>query len=302
MEPRRGALLASAAGLAVGLVVSTLGQATPVAASTQGVPSPAALPVLVAVSATHVGDADRVVFRFRGGVPGSVAATWVPTLVHDGSGLPVRVAGAQVLSVVMHGAVAHDAAGATTRGRTAFPLPNVVTAVEAGDFEGVVTFGLGVQKRSSFTVTTEPRRVVVEVGAAFPTATRSVWLVDRDAFATGQEPYAVPVNRPLRASAPAAAALHALFAGPTPLERADGLRLVRSRAWGFDHLSIVDGIARLRLTHGCASAGSTLTVAAEIMPTLKQFPSVDWVKIYGPGGRTESPTGPSDSIPTCLEP
>ena len=42
--------------------------------------------------------------------------------------------------------------------------------------------------------------------------------------------------------------------------------------------------------------------ASEIVPTLKQFTSVDWVKIYGPGGQTENPNGPSDSIPFCLEP
>jgi hypothetical protein len=77
---------------------------------------------------------------------------------------------------------------------------------------------------------------------------------------------------------------------------------VRSAAWGFDHLSISGGIARLRLTRGCSSGGSTTTVANEIVPTLKQFPSVDWVKISGPGGHTEQPTGPSDSIPGCLEP
>ena len=49
-------------------------------------------------------------------------------------------------------------------------------------------------------------------------------------------------------------------------------------------------------------AGSTVTVANEIVPTLTQFPSVDWVKIYGPGGHTEQPSGSSDAIPTCLEP
>jgi len=80
------------------------------------------------------------------------------------------------------------------------------------------------------------------------------------------------------------------------------LRLVRSRAWGFDDLSVSDRIARLRLTRACGSGGSTVTVADELVPTLKQFPTVDWVKISGPGGQTEQPHGPVDSIPTCLEP
>ncbi len=38
------------------------------------------------------------------------------------------------------------------------------------------------------------------------------------------------------------------------------------------------------------------------MPTLKQFPSVHWVKIYDQSGRTERPAGHSDSIPLSLEP
>jgi hypothetical protein len=105
-----------------------------------------------------------------------------------------------------------------------------------------------------------------------------------------------------RTDAPATAALHALFAGPLPRERAAGLRLVRSRAWGFDDLRVAGGVARVRLTRGCDSGGSTITVADEIIPTLRQLPTVDWVKIYGPAGFTERPRGPVDSIPTCLEP
>ncbi|MDP4510019.1 hypothetical protein [Nonomuraea turcica] len=50
------------------------------------------------------------------------------------------------------------------------------------------------------------------------------------------------------------------------------------------------------------SAGSTFTIANLIRPTLKQFPSIKWVKIYDAAGHTERPTGPSDSIPQSLEP
>ena len=38
------------------------------------------------------------------------------------------------------------------------------------------------------------------------------------------------------------------------------------------------------------------------MPTLKQFATVDHVKIYDPEGQTARPTGATDSIPACLEP
>jgi Sporulation and spore germination len=255
----------------------------------------AASPVLTSVKARHLGDVDRVVFAFTGGVPATVHAEWADTLVHDGSGLPVRVSGAKILSVVMNGAVAHDQGRSTAPGRTVFALPNVITAVGAGDFEGVVSFGIGVQKQTTFQVSVGAHRVVVDVGAAFPTSIRKVSFVDRDANV-------VTVSRPVPSSSPAAAVLHSLFAGPTRAERANGLRLVRSRAWGFTDLAITSGVARLRLTHGCNSGGATTTVANEIVPTLKQFPSVDRVKIFDPHGHTESPTGASDSIPACLEP
>jgi Sporulation and spore germination len=278
----------------LGLCLLALSPVPPATAAAAG-SDRAALPVLTSVTARHVGNVDRVVFKFTGGVPSTVFPEWVDTLVHDGSGLPVRVAGAKVLSVSMNGAAAHDASGSTVDGRTAFALPNVITAVGAGDFEGSVLFGLGVQKQTTFHVRVQAHRVVVDVGAAFPTSLRKVFLVDSNA-------HVAPVQRRVPASSPAGATLQSLFAGPTPSERANGLRLVRSRATGFDQLAIAGGIARLRLTGGCASGGSTTTVASEIVPTLKQFPSVDWVKISDRNGHTETPSGSSDSIPACLEP
>jgi hypothetical protein len=277
------------------LALSPVPSATANGAGHRAAPHRLALPVLTSLRARHVGNVDRVVFGFTGGVPASVQPEWVDVLVHDGSGRPVRVAGAKVLSVVMTGAEAHDSGGSTVRGRTAFALPNVITAVEAGDFEGVVTFGLGVQRQTSFHVSIQAHRVVVDVGAAFPTSTRKVWFVDQDANVA-------PVSRPVPSASPATGVLQSLFAGPTPAQRANGLRLVRSKAWGFEHLTIAGGIARVQLTRGCSSGGSTTTVANEIVPSLKQFPSVDWVKIFSPSGHTESPTGSSDSIPACLEP
>ncbi len=290
----------------LGLVVAMLGLGLPLLSPPPAATTPGhvVLPTLTSVQAQHVGKVDRVTFGFTNGLPADVLVEWVDTLHHDGSGLPVRVAGTKVLAVFFNGATSHDANGATVRTRTAYALPNVITSVGAGDFEGTVTFGLGVQKRTSYTVTKlqNPDRVVVDVRAGFPTTSRKIWLVDTDAVETGNGPYFVPRQRPIRSDAPAAAALHALFAGPTPQERADGLRLVTSHAWGFADLAIAGGIARLRLTRGCNSNGSTITVAGEIAPTLRQFPTVDWVKIYGPGGATEQPQGQVDSIPTCLEP
>ena len=186
-------------GLAVamlGLALPLLSPAVPASATTDRV----VLPTLTSVQAQHVGNVDRVTFGFANGLPADVFVDWVDTLHRDGSGLPVRVAGTKVLMVVFNGATAHDQNGATVRTRTAYALPNVITSVGAGDFEGTVTFGLGVQKRTSYTVTKlqNPDRVVVDVSAGFPTTKRKVWLVDSNAVETGDE----PVLRPPHAAGP----------------------------------------------------------------------------------------------------
>lgn len=287
----RPALLAVAAALVVPL------------AATGPAPAAPPVPMLVGISAARVGDVDRVVFEFAGGLP-RVRARYVDELVGDASGLPVRIAGRAVLRLRFSPADAHDADGPTVTGRRAFGLPNVMTAVRAGDFEAVTTYGLGLARRSPYDVATlrNPPRVVVDVDAEFPTEERKVWFFHEQRFVDNQEPFFVPRSRPVRVHAPATGVMDRLFAGPLPREKTNGLRLLRSRATSFADLSIESGVARVRLVGGCSSGGSTVTIAGSIMPTLRQFPSADWVKIYDPAGGTASPSGSSDSIPDCLNP
>jgi hypothetical protein len=263
-------------------------------------------PTLVDVRAGHRNGWDRVVFEFEDALPPPPRVRYVDRLVADGSGLPVRVAGRAVLRVRFEPAQAHTDTGAPTGAprRVAFTLPNVMTAVRSGDFEAVTTYGLGVAKRTPFRVTTltGPSRVVVEVRAGFPTVQRRVWFLDSDRFVDNREPYFVPVRRLVRPGTPATGVMDRLFAGPTPRERERGLRLLRSRATGYTGLAISDGVARLRLTGGCSSGGSTVSIAGEILPTLHQFPSVDRVVLRDPQGTTLDPDGPGDSTPECLEP
>ena len=288
----RPLLLAVAAALVV-----------PLAASGPAPAAPSPVPTLVGISAAHVGEVDRVVFEFSGGLP-RVRAGYVDELLGDGSGLPVRIAGRAVLRLRFSPADAHDADGPTVTGRRAFALPNVMSAVRAGDFEAVTTYGLGLARRSRFEVSTlrSPARVVVEVRAEFPTEQRKVWFFHEERFVENREPFFVPRLRPVRVHVPATGVMDRLFAGPLPREKANGLRLLRSEATSFEDLSIESGIARVRLVGGCSSGGSTVTIAGSIMPSLRQFPSVDWVKIYDPAGDTASPDGTSDSIPDCLNP
>ena len=263
-----------------------------------------AVPTLVGIRAAHHAGFDRIVFDFRGGVPSSARAHYVTKLIADGSGKRVRIAGRAILSVRLEPADAHNASGPTAPGRVAFPLPNAMTAVRAGDFEAVTTYGIGLAKRTPFHVFTlhNPGRVVVDIKAGFRTVPRRVFFFDQKNFVAGQEPYFVARSRPVLPRTPARGVLDRLFAGPLPGEQADGLRLLRSHASGVSGPDISRRIARVRLLGGCSSGGSTVTVAGELMPSLRQFASVDWVKVYDPQGHTETPTGHSDSIPACLEP
>ncbi|WP_112267832.1 AMIN-like domain-containing (lipo)protein [Lentzea terrae] len=261
---------------------------------------------LMAIRAAHHPDYDRVVFEFAGPLPAQRDVGYVPELIGDPSGLPVPVVGDAILQVRMASASGHDENGNVTYGptRRTYPLPNVIQVVNSGDFEGVLTFGIGLARQTTvntFTLT-NPSRVVVDISTPFRTVPVDVHFLDLNRFEPGIEPYTRAVSRPVIPPATARGALQRLFAGPTQEELAQRLRFVNSDATGFTNLSISNGIARVRLTGGCSSHGSTFTIAGEIFPTLKQFSSVRWVKIYDPAGNTEQPTGQTDSIPECLEP
>jgi hypothetical protein len=274
-----------------------------VALSVQAVaPASAAYPpLLTGVRASHQPGFDRVVFDFYGGLPSSTAASYSdpPSIPQDASGLPVYVAGRAILQVTFQNARGHKVDGTdTSPNRTAFALPEVLTVVQSGDFESVVTYGIGVASRQSFRVFTlsSPSRVVVDIDTDFSWTNRSVWFFDSNADLRS-------VSRPIITSAPAHGLMDRLFAGPTNGEKALGLRFVSSRAKFYSDLTVSSGeVARVRLRGGCDSGGSTATIADEIFPTLKQLPNVSWVKIYDYYLHTENPTGQVDSIPECLEP
>ena len=279
--------------------------AAPAAVATTAPASAVTVPMLVGIRAAHHQTYDRVVFEFTGGLPSRHDVRYVDQLLGDASGLPVRIAGRAILAVTMSPADAHSPSGTSTApARVAYALPNVLTVVRAGDFEAVTTYGIGLAKAEPFHVSTlrHPDRLVVDIRAAFPTVSKKVYFFNERRFLANTEPFFTPVLRPVRPSTPAVGVLDRLFAGPTAAERARGLRLLRSQSTGWTRLRIHDGIARVQLTGGCSSGGSTVTVAGEIMPTLRQLWRVDHVKIYDPSGTTLTPWGHTDSQPECLEP
>jgi hypothetical protein len=177
--------------------------------------------------------------------------------------------------------------------------------VQGEDFEATLTYGIGVAVRQPFRVfeLSNPPRVVVDIDAAFATVNRPVFFVDQQAVVDNDPPFFVPRMRPITTSSQGHALMDRLYAGVTKGEQAQGLRFLASGSTFYSHLTISSGdVARVRLRGGCSSGGSTLTIAGEIMPTLRQLPNVSWVKILDPAGRTESPFGQVDSIPECLEP
>ncbi len=245
---------------------------------------------------------DRVVFDLTD-IPGYQVHR-VRRVIQDGSGHTLRLRGRSDLVVRLEPAVAHDGQGqATAPRRITRDFAQLREVRRAGDFEGVVTYGLGLRATSDFRVTTatSPSRLVVDVAHRrkhpFDCRAGAVEVV----FATTD---ATPATVVRRVPTPAVlrGALTALYAGPTDYDRPAGLTFVASDSSGFARLRLRNGIARVRLTGGCDSGGATFTVANEIVPTLKQFASVDVVKIYDPRGRTQRPRGRTDSIPTCLEP
>jgi hypothetical protein len=265
----------------------------------------AATPLLKKIrGASHVGY-DRVVFEFDGPVPADFDVSFVPAIIGDPSGLPVPVIGQALLGVTFSLANGHDEDGNVfTDAITTLGLKNVIQVVRSGDFEAVLSFGIGLAKQTQFSVftLTNPSRVVIDIKATFTTVPTQIFFVDSHAFAIGQGSYVRAVLRQVIPPNVGARSLNWLFAGPTPDERAGGLTFVNSDATGFTNLTISNGIARVRLVGGANSHGSTLTIAKEIFPLLKQFPTVRWVKIYDQNGQTETPTGQSDSIPAGLVP
>jgi hypothetical protein len=128
--------------------------------------------LLVGVRAGRNKAFDRLVFDFDGPVPG-VRVQYVDELIQDGSGLPIPLRGRAVVEIVIQPAAAHRDDGSPT---FTGPLPDLTgfatfrQIADAGDFEAVLTWGIGVAARTGLRVLTltSPTRVVVDVVHAEP--------------------------------------------------------------------------------------------------------------------------------------
>jgi hypothetical protein len=134
-------------------------------------PSQPPVSTLVAIRAAHHAEVtphyDRIVFEFRGPVP-LLQIEYVEQITGAGSGLPIPVAGNAILQVQFRPAQAHNDQGQPTAPcRISFNLPNVDEVVSAGDFEGVVPYGIGLDHKAETRIITlaNPSRVVIDVEA-----------------------------------------------------------------------------------------------------------------------------------------
>lgn len=286
--------------LAISLVVSLM-------PALAGAAAPAD-PTLVEIRAAHQPGYDRIVFEFSGGLPDVTRARWVDSLRLDPSDKPAKVQGNAFLKVRFRQALAHDAGGPTVSPlRRAFDLPNIAHVVMLGDYEGEVSIGIGLMERTKIRKTyrlSEPDRFVMDVNADFPKKRVPVYFVDDDKVFAGDPIVVSKVKRYVRKVDPKRGALQRLYAGPTEEEKADRLRFISSRTYGFHRLRTNRfGVTRLQLRGRCNSMGSAIvTVAHEIRATLMARPVVKWVKIYGPDGTTTWPRGRRHSDPYCLQP
>ena len=117
---------------------------------------------LTAIRAGEHPGYDRVVFEFRGGVPG-YHAEYVAEVRADASGKLVPLAGQAFLHLVFHASSAYQSYHGPAVLRPG--LPSLLQISAAGDFEGYLSFGLGLSQRVGFTIFTlsGPSRVVVDI-------------------------------------------------------------------------------------------------------------------------------------------
>jgi hypothetical protein len=152
--------LVGAALLLVSLGGTRASAASSAACTTRG-------PILLSYKIEKHPAFDRVVFPFRGGLPEQQCRGYVPRVLAEGSGLAVRLEGRVFFHLTFFRARGHDASCRSTAAeRVASPHLSVLLQIKpAGDFEGHVSFGLGLSRHNGYHVFTlrHPARVVLDL-------------------------------------------------------------------------------------------------------------------------------------------
>ena len=108
---------------------------------------------------------DRFVIRARFATPG-YDVRYVSQIVADGSGNPVSLLGTKRIRIIVRNARGHTSSGTNLLPSAITPrCSNLRQVKKAGDFEGVVSYGLGLRRKTGFRVfrLTAPTRIVIDV-------------------------------------------------------------------------------------------------------------------------------------------
>lgn len=119
----------------------------------------------------------------------------------------------------------------------------------------------------------------------------------------GTLPYEVAVTRYVPSSKNVVnSVLDEFFKGPNAGEQYQGLAVIDNGFTGYSKVEFANGGVYVYLTGTCQSNGTFYTVARPLMMNLKQFPEIQFVKIYDQFGNTLQPAARVDSLPACLDP
>lgn len=124
------------------------------------------MPKVVDLRFAEHGRFDRVVIDVRGRRPG-YTIDYTKRLHQDGSGQLVKLRGKQKMFIRLSPAYAHDNQGEPVYEgprHKRLDLPTLRGVAFTGDFEGVVSFGFGLDRRAPFRIFTlhKPTRIVID--------------------------------------------------------------------------------------------------------------------------------------------
>jgi hypothetical protein len=161
-----GRALAILAALALALCLAAAAFALPpFTTAPKSSPASGGQAELFSLSAGCHATFDRVVIRARLATPG-YDVRYVTRIVADPSGKPVSLLGTKRIRVIVRRARGHTSGGTDLLPSRVTPLcSNLRQIKRAGDFEGVVSLGLGLRRKTGFRVfrLTGPTRIVIDV-------------------------------------------------------------------------------------------------------------------------------------------
>ena len=133
-------------------------------------PLPAFIPALLSDIQTAEEDGfDRITFEFAFAIPGFDIRYVEPPIIYDPRGEPMEIEGSAFIVIRMEPAAGHDPnTGASTYvGPLELKpaLPSILEAERVGDFEGVLSWALGLSEEADFRVLTleDPLRLIIDV-------------------------------------------------------------------------------------------------------------------------------------------